>query len=86
MEVRLRQGQAELTSALASMLRVGVRHAQERSQAAKSEFKKGNPCPSTGKSGGGWRRSQVEYAMAFGRPAQGQDQAPAAILHLRMRS
>lgn len=48
-------------ASLALILCVGVGHAQERSQAAKSEFKKGNPCPSTGKSGGACPGYQIDH-------------------------
>lgn len=46
---------------LALMLSVGLANAAERSSAAKSEFKREYPCPSTGKSSGGCSGYQIDH-------------------------
>ena len=47
--------------ALVLMLSVGLADATERSASAKSEFKRENPCPSTGRSSGGCSGYQVDH-------------------------
>ena len=46
---------------LALTLCVGLADAAERSASAKSEFKRGNPCPSTGRSSGACPGYQIDH-------------------------
>jgi hypothetical protein len=46
---------------LALTLSVGLPDATERSASAKSEFKRENPCPSTGRSSGGCSGYQIDH-------------------------
>lgn len=50
-----------LALALALALSIGLADAAERSASAKSEFKRENPCPSTGRSSGGCSGYQIDH-------------------------